>query len=125
MLYVAVPVRHPAIAFVRVALPLTDIRQQLQPVLSATLVALGLALMGGAAIAWTFSSRIGRRVRLIAKEASPSAIAAATSRRRAWASATTSSAPWRGRWTSRCRKSAGGSANRRAIARGWKPSSPA
>jgi len=69
MLYIAVPVRHPAIAFVRVALPLTDIRQQLQPVLSATLVALGLALLGGAAIAWSFSSRIGRRVRLIAKEA--------------------------------------------------------
>ena len=32
MLYVAVPVQHPAIAFVRVALPLTDIRQQLQPI---------------------------------------------------------------------------------------------
>ena len=28
MLYIAVPVSHPAIAFVRVALPLTDIRQQ-------------------------------------------------------------------------------------------------
>ena len=33
MLYVAVPVRHPAIAFVRVALPLTDVRQQLRAVL--------------------------------------------------------------------------------------------
>src|SRR5882757_6282266 len=30
MLYVAVPVRHQAIAFVRVALPMTDIRNQLQ-----------------------------------------------------------------------------------------------
>jgi two-component system phosphate regulon sensor histidine kinase PhoR len=66
MLYVAVPVRHPEIAFVRVALPLTDVRHQLQPVLSATLTALGLALLGGAAIAWIFSARIGRRVRLIA-----------------------------------------------------------
>ena len=28
MLYVAVPVTHPGIAFVRVALPLTDLRQQ-------------------------------------------------------------------------------------------------
>ena len=44
MLYVAVPVQHPAIAFVRVALPLTDVRQQLQPVLTATLTALGVAL---------------------------------------------------------------------------------
>jgi two-component system phosphate regulon sensor histidine kinase PhoR len=66
MLYVAVPVRHPAIAFVRVALPLTDVRHQLQPVLTATLPALSVALLGGAAIAWIFSARIGRRVRLIA-----------------------------------------------------------
>jgi two-component system, OmpR family, phosphate regulon sensor histidine kinase PhoR len=66
MLYIAVPVRHPAIAFVRVALPLTDIRHQLRAVLSATLTALSVALLGGAAIAWIFSMRIGRRVRLIA-----------------------------------------------------------
>jgi len=66
MLYVAVPVRHPAIGFVRVALPLTDIRHQLQPVLTAALTALSVALLGGAAIAWIFSARIGQRVRLIA-----------------------------------------------------------
>ncbi len=30
MLYVAVPVQHPQIAFVRLALPLTDVREQLQ-----------------------------------------------------------------------------------------------
>jgi len=66
MLYVAVPVRHPAIAFVRVALPLTDVRHQLQAVLTATGTALGLALLGGGAMAWFFSARIGRRVRLIA-----------------------------------------------------------
>src|SRR3954463_12200917 len=66
MLYMAVPVRHPAIAFVRIALPLTDIRHQLRAVLSATLTALSVALLGGAAIAWMFSMRIGRRVRLIA-----------------------------------------------------------
>jgi two-component system, OmpR family, phosphate regulon sensor histidine kinase PhoR len=66
MLYVAVPVQHPAIAFVRVALPLTDVRHQLQAVLMSTLAALGLALIGGAAIAWFFSVRIGHRMRLIA-----------------------------------------------------------
>jgi len=66
MLYVAVPVRHPTIAFVRVALPLTDVRHQLQPVLTATITALSVALLGGATIAWIFSARIGRRVRLIA-----------------------------------------------------------
>ena len=66
MLYVAVPVTHPSMSIVRVALPLTDVRSQLQPVLTATLTALGLALLGAAAIAWLLSARIGRRVRLIA-----------------------------------------------------------
>lgn len=66
MLYVAIPVKHPVIAFVRVALPLTDIRQQLRAVLTTTLSALGFALVGGAMIAWLFSARIGQRVRLIA-----------------------------------------------------------
>jgi len=66
MLYVAVRVQHPAIAFVRVALPLTDVRLQLWSVLTATLAALAVALLGGAAIAWIFSARIGKRVRLIA-----------------------------------------------------------
>ncbi len=66
MLYIAVPALHPAVAFVRVALPLTDVRHQLQTVLTATLTALGLALVGGAMIAWAFSARIGQRVRLIA-----------------------------------------------------------
>jgi two-component system, OmpR family, phosphate regulon sensor histidine kinase PhoR len=66
MLYVAVRVQHPAIGFVRIALPLTSVRQQLRPVLTATLTALSVALLGAAAIAWLFSVRIGRRVRLIA-----------------------------------------------------------
>jgi two-component system phosphate regulon sensor histidine kinase PhoR len=66
MLYVAVPVQHPAIAFVRVALPLTDIRQQLRTVLTATLMALGLALVGAAAMAFVIAGRIGQRVRAIA-----------------------------------------------------------
>jgi two-component system phosphate regulon sensor histidine kinase PhoR len=66
MEYVAVRTQHPAIAFVRVALPLTDVREQLRTVLTATLTALSVALLGGAAIAWIFSARIGQRVRLIA-----------------------------------------------------------
>ena len=37
--------------------------------LTATLAALGLALVGAAAIAWIFSARIGQRVRLIAQVA--------------------------------------------------------
>jgi two-component system phosphate regulon sensor histidine kinase PhoR len=66
MLYVAVPVRGQPIAYVRVALPLTTIQSQLGTVLTATLAALGVALLGGALIAWIFSARIGRRVHLIA-----------------------------------------------------------
>jgi two-component system phosphate regulon sensor histidine kinase PhoR len=70
MLYVAAPVQHPSIAFVRVALPLTDISQQLQTVLMATLTALGFALLGAAAIAFVISARMGQRVRAIATVAS-------------------------------------------------------
>ena len=66
MLYVAVPVRHPSIQFVRVALPITDISHQLESVLTATLTALGLALIGGGTVAFFMSRRIGGRVRAIA-----------------------------------------------------------
>jgi two-component system phosphate regulon sensor histidine kinase PhoR len=67
MLYVAAPVAHPAIAYVRMALPLTDVRDELRPILTATLAALSLALVGAGAIAWVFSARIGRRVRRVAQ----------------------------------------------------------
>ena len=66
MLYVAVPVTHPVIAFVRVALPLSSIRQQLAGTLVAATAALGIALLSAIAIGWLFSSRIGKRVRAIA-----------------------------------------------------------
>ena len=69
MLYAAVPVRHPTIAFVRVAVPLTDVGHQVQTVLTATGTGLGLALVGAAAIAWLFSIRVSQRVRLIAQVA--------------------------------------------------------
>jgi two-component system phosphate regulon sensor histidine kinase PhoR len=69
MLYVAVPVRHPDVAFARLALPLTDIRQQLWIVMRALLAALGAALAGAAAIAWVLSGRLGARVRDIAQAA--------------------------------------------------------
>jgi two-component system phosphate regulon sensor histidine kinase PhoR len=66
MLYVAAPVTHPVIAFVRMALPLTDIRQQLRSVLTATLMTLAVALLGAAAIAFVLARRVGGRVRAIA-----------------------------------------------------------
>jgi two-component system phosphate regulon sensor histidine kinase PhoR len=69
MLYIAAPVAHPSIAFVRVALPLTSVRQQLRTVLTSTATALGLALGGAVGIALLVSARLGRRVRLIASVA--------------------------------------------------------
>jgi two-component system phosphate regulon sensor histidine kinase PhoR len=69
MLYVAAPVKHPVIAVVRIALPLTTVRQQLGTVLSPTLTALALALAGAALIAFVLAHRIGERVGAIAKVA--------------------------------------------------------
>jgi two-component system phosphate regulon sensor histidine kinase PhoR len=69
MLYVAVPVHHPDIAFVRVALPLSGIRQQARTVFAATLTALGVALAGSAGIAYMITRRLARRVAAIANEA--------------------------------------------------------
>jgi two-component system phosphate regulon sensor histidine kinase PhoR len=66
MLYVAVPVTHPTIAYVRVAVALSNIRQQLVSAISATLVALNVALISALVIGWVFASRIGQRVRAIA-----------------------------------------------------------
>jgi two-component system phosphate regulon sensor histidine kinase PhoR len=66
MLYVAVPVRHPSVAFVRLALPLSDVRHQLRTIFTTTLAALAVALGGGALIAWFFAGRIGRRVEAFA-----------------------------------------------------------
>jgi len=66
MLYVAMPVHGPTIGFVRVALPLTDIRHHMRSVLTALAMGLGLAFIGAALIAWMFSARIGQRVRGVA-----------------------------------------------------------
>lgn len=66
MLYVAVPGGRPPVAFLRVALPLTSIRQQLASILLTTLAALGLALLGGAIAAGVLAGRMGQRVRAIA-----------------------------------------------------------
>jgi two-component system phosphate regulon sensor histidine kinase PhoR len=69
MLYVAVPVRHPDIAIVRLALPLTDVAQQLGAIRHATLVALAVALAAAMGLAWLSSHLLGRRVNAIAAAA--------------------------------------------------------
>ena len=66
MLYVALKVEHPYVAFVRVALPLANVEEQLSDVVTPSLTALGLALLGGALIAGILAGRMGQRVRAIA-----------------------------------------------------------
>ena len=69
MLYVAVPASHPRIAFVRLALPLTEVQEQVASVRHMTLVALAVALAGAASLAWLASFLLGRRLRAIAAAA--------------------------------------------------------
>ncbi len=69
MLYVAVPTRHALVATVRLALPLTDVAQQLRAVRRATLLALAVALVSAAGLAAFSSHLIGRRVNAIAARA--------------------------------------------------------
>lgn len=66
MLYVAAPVSHSAIAFVRVALPLTDVREQLRSVAVATATALAVALAAATVIGFILSVQLGQRVQTIA-----------------------------------------------------------
>src|SRR5262249_45831953 len=69
MLYVAVPVRAPAgadLAEVRLALPLTEIDDQLAAVRRSALIALGLGMVAALVLAWTGSALLSRRVRAIA-----------------------------------------------------------
>ena len=69
LLYVAVAVNHPDIAFVRLALPLTAVDDQITSVQGATAVGLLLALGGALVLAWITSTAMSRRVRTIAEAA--------------------------------------------------------
>jgi two-component system phosphate regulon sensor histidine kinase PhoR len=66
MLYVAATATHPTVRYVRLALPLTDIRSQLAGIRNLTLVALAVAVPVALGIAWLLSARLGQRVREIA-----------------------------------------------------------
>jgi two-component system, OmpR family, phosphate regulon sensor histidine kinase PhoR len=62
MLYVAVPVQHPSIAFVRLALPLTDIERQLGAIWRSAVYALLFSVVAAAAMAWGSSTLLARRL---------------------------------------------------------------
>ncbi len=70
MLYVAVPVRNPAtpdLAAIRLALPLTEVGQQLAQVWQRAAIAFGIGLLAALALAWASSSVMTKRVRAIAQ----------------------------------------------------------
>ncbi len=69
LLYAAVTLNHPDIAFVRLALPLTAVDEQIASVQGATAVGLLLALGGALVLAWIASTAMSRRVRTIAAAA--------------------------------------------------------
>ena len=66
MLYAALPVQHQSLAFVRLALPLSVIEQQLGAIRRSTLAALAVALTGALGLAWVTSLALSRRVSTIA-----------------------------------------------------------
>jgi two-component system phosphate regulon sensor histidine kinase PhoR len=69
MLYAAVPVVNPQapdLAFVRLALPLVDVRREVAAVRRSALLAFGAGLVGALALAWITSVFLSRRVRAIA-----------------------------------------------------------
>jgi two-component system phosphate regulon sensor histidine kinase PhoR len=69
MLYVAVPVRNPALpllADVRLAVPLTEVAEQLAAVRRSAFAGFGVGLLVALAVSWATSVLLSRRVRAIA-----------------------------------------------------------
>ena len=69
MLYTAVRVRHSHVAFVRLAVPASDVQRQLRAVVPLTLVAAALGAGIALAFAWALSVPLSRRVAAIAQVA--------------------------------------------------------
>src|SRR5829696_2813282 len=66
MMYVAIPVRNsgmPLLAFVRLALPLTDVDRQLATVRSLAALGFGVGLAAAVVLTWVFSAPLARRIR--------------------------------------------------------------
>jgi two-component system phosphate regulon sensor histidine kinase PhoR len=66
LVYAAVPARHPEIAYVRVALPLTTVAEQVRRVGGNALLALALAAPLAVLLAWLSSVLLSRRVQAVA-----------------------------------------------------------
>ena len=66
MLYAAVTARHPRVRYVRVALPLTTVAEEIRRVGVQAVLAFTLAIPFALALAWLASSLLSQRVRAIA-----------------------------------------------------------
>jgi two-component system phosphate regulon sensor histidine kinase PhoR len=69
MLYVAVRASHPLVRYVRLALPVTDVDQQLAAIRRAALSAIAVAIPLAMAVSWLLSAPLARRVHAIARVA--------------------------------------------------------
>ena len=72
MMYVAIPVRNPgmpALAFVRLALPLTDVDRQLASVRSLAVLGVAVGIAAAVVLTWVFSAPLARRIRSIDERA--------------------------------------------------------
>jgi two-component system phosphate regulon sensor histidine kinase PhoR len=69
MAYVAVRTSHPAVSYVRLALPLTEIGAQLATIRTITLIALAFAIPLAALVSWLASISLTRPVSAIARVA--------------------------------------------------------
>ena len=66
MLYAAVTTRHPQVRYVRVALPVTTVSEQIRRVGGQALLAFMVAIPFALALAWVASALLSKRVRAIA-----------------------------------------------------------
>ena len=66
MLYVAVRASHPVVRYVRLALPLTDVAEQLAAIRRAALTAIAVAVPLALIVSWMLSAPLARRVQAIA-----------------------------------------------------------
>ena len=69
MLYVAVRASHPIVKYVRLALPLTDVANQLAAIRRAALMAMAAAIPLALLVSWMLSAPLARRVHAIARVA--------------------------------------------------------
>jgi two-component system, OmpR family, phosphate regulon sensor histidine kinase PhoR len=69
MLYVAVRASHPVVKFVRLALPLTDVDNQLAAIRRSALIAMAIAIPLALIVSWLLSAPLARRVHAIARVA--------------------------------------------------------